>query len=183
MQTPHVLVEHQMKTTLFLSVSIDGLIADNQGIPLFPEGAWEDWCSLVNDADNVIAGRSSFEQLQNEAMASVLHPSHKIVLSSRDVDLSDSTWRHARSPAEALAMLDEAGVDEAIVGGGRAVAHSFARRQLLDQIVIDLQPVAFGLGTPVFGDMVDTVRLKLLESHPLNEDAIRLRYQVLRNGD
>ena len=42
-----------MKTTLFLSVSIDGLIADKEGIPLFPNGAWEDWCSLVNDADNV----------------------------------------------------------------------------------------------------------------------------------
>ena len=29
-----------MKTTLFLSVSIDGLITDEEGIPLFPEGAW-----------------------------------------------------------------------------------------------------------------------------------------------
>ena len=49
-----------MKTTLFLSVSIDGLISDKNGIPVFPEGAWEDWCSLVNGADNVIGGRSSF---------------------------------------------------------------------------------------------------------------------------
>ena len=63
-----------MKTTLFLSVSIDGLIADKDGIPHFPDGAWEDWCSLVNDADNVIAGRSSFEQLKNDEMASVLNP-------------------------------------------------------------------------------------------------------------
>ena len=171
-----------MKTTLFLTVSIDGLIADKEGVPLFPEGAWEDWCSLVNDFDNVIAGRSSYEQLKNDDMASVLHPTHKIVLSSRDIDLADSTWQHAKSPSEALEILKNEGVDEAIIGGGRAVAHSFMNEQLVDYIVIDLQPVAFGVGTPMFGDVVDMPQLKLIESSPLNDDAIRLRYQVLRDG-
>lgn len=171
-----------MKTTLFYSVSIDGFIADQDGVPMFPQGAWEDWCSLVNDTGNVIAGRSSVEQLANDEMAAILHPKHQIVLSSRDADFSEAGWRHAKSPAEALAMLEEAGVDEAIVGGGRAVYHSFMRERLVDEIVIDLQPIAFGVGVPVFGDVVDVTRLKLLESHPLNEDAIRLRYQVLREG-
>ena len=171
-----------MKTTLFLSVSIDGLIADKEGIPLFPEGAWEDWCALVNDADNVIAGRSSYEQLKNDDMASVLHPTHKIVLSSRDIEPSDSSWQHAKSPSEALQMLKDKGVEEAIIGGGRAVAHSFMREHLVDNIVIDLQPVAFGVGTPVFGDAIDIPRLKLLNTQPLNDDALRLRYQVLRDG-
>ena len=172
-----------MKTTLFLSVSIDGLIADRQGIPLFPEGAWEDWCSLVNAADNVVAGRSSFEQLQNDEMAAALNPQHKIVLSSQDIDLGDSGWQQAKSPSEALEILENAGVEEAIIGGGRAVAHSFMLEQLVDHIVIDLQPVAFGVGTPIFGNDIEVAQLKLLESQPLNEDAIRLRYQVLRDGD
>ena len=171
-----------MKTTLFLSVSIDGLIADKEGIPLFPDGAWEDWCSLVNEADNVIAGRSSCEQLKNDDMASMLHPTHKIVLSSRDIEQGDSSWLHARSPSEALEILKNKGVEEAIIGGGRAVAHSFMREQLVDYIVIDLQPVAFGVGTPMFGDAIDIHRLKLLKYHPLNDDALRLRYEVLRDS-
>ena len=171
-----------MKTTLFLSVSIDGLIADKEGVPRFPGGAWEDWCSLVNDADNVIAGRSSYEQLKNDDMASVLHPTHKIVLSSRDIELGDSSWQHAKSPSEALEMLKNNGIEEAIIGGGRAVAHSFMREHLVDYIVIDLQPVAFGVGTPMFGDAIDIPRLKLLNSQPLNDDALRLRYQVLHDG-
>ena len=171
-----------MKTTLFLSVSIDGLIANKDGIPLFPDGAWEDWCSFVNNADNVVAGRNSYEQLKDDDMASALRPTHKVVLSSRDIELGDSTWQQAKSPAEALQILEKVGVDEAIIGGGRAVAHAFMREQLVDNIIIDLQPVAFGSGTPVFGDVLEMAQLKLIESHPLNEDAIRLRYQVLRNG-
>ena len=170
-----------METTLFLSVSIDGLIANKEGIPLFPNGAWEDWCSLVNDADNVIAGRSSVEQLNNDEMALLLKPRHKIVLSSREIDMSDSGWQHAKSPTEALQLLKQAGVDEAIIGGGRAVALSFMREQLVDYIVIDLQPVAFGVGTPVFGEGLEMAQLKLLESQPLNENALRLRYKVLRD--
>ena len=171
-----------MKTTLFLSISIDGLIADRDGIPLFPDGAWEDWCALVNEAGNVIAGRSSYEQLKDDDMASMLHPAHKIVLSSRAIDPGDSSWQHARSPAEALAMLEDKGVEEAIIGGGRAVAHSFMRAHLVDYIVLDLQPVAFGVGTPVFGDAIDIPRLKLLDSRPLNDDALRLRYQVIHDS-
>jgi dihydrofolate reductase len=170
-----------VKTTLFLSVSIDGLIADKEGIPLFPDGAWEDWCSLVNDADNVIAGRSSYEQLKNDDMASVLHPTHKIVLSSRDIELGDPSWQHAKSPSEALEILKSAGVDEAIIGGGRAVAHSFMREHLVDCIVIDLQPIAFGVGTPVFGGVIDIPRLKLLNYQALNDNALRLRYEVLHD--
>jgi dihydrofolate reductase len=170
-----------VKTTLFLSVSIDGFIADKEGIPLFPDGAWEDWCSLVNDADNVIAGRSSYEQLKNDDMASVLHPTHKIVLSSRDIELGDPSWQHAKSPSEALEILKSAGVDEAIIGGGRAVAHSFMREHLVDYIVIDLQPIAFGVGTPVFGGVIDIPRLKLLNYQPLNDNALRLRYEVLHD--
>jgi dihydrofolate reductase len=170
-----------VQATLFLSVSIDGLIADKDGIPMFPDGAWEDWCSLVNDADNVIAGRSSYEQLKNDDMASVLHPTHKIVLSSQDVDLGDSSWQQATSPKEALDMLENKGIEEAIIGGGRAVAHSFMREHLVDHIVIDLQPVAFGIGTPMLGEALDIPRLKLLGSHSLNDDALRLRYEVVRD--
>jgi dihydrofolate reductase len=114
-------------------------------------------------------------------MASALHPTHKIVLSSRDIELGDSSWQHAKSPLEALEMLKNKGVEEAIIGGGRAVAHSFMREHLVDYMVIDLQPVAFGVGTPVFGGAIDIPRLKLLNIHPLNDDALRLRYQVLRD--
>mgnify|MGYP001827591923 CR=1 FL=1 len=87
-----------------------------------------------------------------------------------------------KSPSEALEILKNTGVDEAIIGGGRAVAHSFMRERLVDFIVIDLQPVAFGVGTPVFGDALDMLYLKLLNSSSLNDNAIRLRYQVLRDG-
>jgi dihydrofolate reductase len=172
-----------MKTTLFLSVSIDGLISDKNGIPLFPEGAWEDWCAFVNDVGNVIAGRSSFEQLKDDNMGALLNPKHKIVLSSQDIDVGGSGWQHAKSPEDALEILRSAGVSEAIVGGGRAVCLSFMKKSLIDFIVIDLQPVAFGVGTPVFGDDIETAQLKLMESQHLNDNVLRLRYEVLRNKE
>jgi riboflavin biosynthesis pyrimidine reductase len=78
-------------------------------------------------------------------------------------------------------MLENKGIEEAMIGGGRAVAHSFMREHLIDYIVIDLQPVAFGVGTPMLGGALDTARLKLVESRPLNDDALRLRYEVVRD--
>ena len=78
-------------------------------------------------------------------------------------------------------MLESVGVDEAIIGGGRAVAHSFMRDGLVDEVVIDLQPVAFGTGVPMFGDAMDPAHLELLDSHALNDNVLRLRYRVLRD--
>ncbi len=175
-------LECHVKKTLFFSMSVDGFIANTDGIPLFPQGAWEDWCALVNEAGNVIAGRSSVEQLKDDEMSSILKPKHKVVLSSRDIDFSESGWQHANSPAKALETLQQAGVKEAIIGGGRAIYYSFMRERLVDEIVIDLQPVAFGAGVPVFGDVLNATQLKLFDTRSLNNDAIRLRYQVLREG-
>ena len=168
-----------MKTTLFLSVSIDGMIADKQGIPMFPEGAWEDWCSLVNNTGNVIAGRTSFEQVNNPEMGAALHPKYKVVLSSKELDLSGTDWQQAKSPKEALKILEGAGFDEAIIGGGRAVAYACMSEGLVDEIVIDLHPVAFGEGIPMFGDAIEMPQLKLIESKSLNENALRLRYEII----
>ena len=147
---------------------------------MFPEGAWEDWCSLVNDTGNVIAGRSSYEQVNNPEMGAALHPKYKVVLSTKDLDLSDTDWQQAKSPKEALAIMEAAKVEEAIIGGGRAVAHAFMSEGLVDQIVIDLHPVAFGEGVPMFGDAIEVPQLKLVESVTLNENALRLRYEVIR---
>ena len=77
-----------MKKTIFLSVSIDGFIADKDGIPSFPEGAWEDWCSLVNQKNTLIAGRSSQNQVVESGADADLTAEHKIVLSSKDLDLA-----------------------------------------------------------------------------------------------
>ena len=80
---------------------------------------------------------------------------------------------------EALAILESKGADEAIIGGGRTIVNAFIREGLVDLIIIDLQPVAFGSGIQVFGDFLGRLDLKLLEKTSLNENAIRLKYQVL----
>ena len=46
---------------------------------------------------------------------------------------------------------------------------------------LDLQPVAFGTGVPVFGGELDMTLLKLIDSKPLNDNALRMRYQVVRD--
>ena len=66
-----------------------------------------------------------------------------------------------------------------IIGGGRTIVNAFIREGLVDFIIIDLQPVAFGNGTQVFGDFLGRLDLKLLETSKLNENAIRLKYQVV----
>ncbi|MEM1445090.1 MAG: dihydrofolate reductase family protein [Planctomycetota bacterium] len=173
-----------MKTTLLASVSMDGLIADASGIPSFPETAWPDWCARANaagDEGGVIAGRASVEQIVEFGMADALTLPHKVVLSSRDEAVAD--WKPASSPTAALTALASAGVSEAIIGGGRAVYHAFIAAGLIDEVVLDLQPVLFGAGVPLFGEALDLTALELLETISISGDARRMRYRVLRTAE
>ncbi|MEM8783816.1 MAG: dihydrofolate reductase family protein [Planctomycetota bacterium] len=170
-----------MKVTLLASVSMDGLIADAAGVPSFPEASWPEWCARANAAGEkggVVAGRASVEQIVEFGMADGVTLPHKVVLSSREEDVAD--WRRAGSPAEALAALEAAGVEEVIVGGGRAVYHAFMAAGLVDEVVLDLQPVVFGAGVPLFGETLELTALKLLEMTLLSGDARRMRYAVAR---
>lgn len=171
-----------MRTTLFASVSIDGFIANSDGIPMFPEHAWADWCALVNEVGACIAGRASVEQLAGQEMAAILKPEHKIVVSTRDVDFTGDGWQRAASPRDALAMLERAGAKHAIIGGGRTIYHACMRDGLVDEVVLDLQPIAFGTGVPLFGGELDPTMLTLVDASPLHEGAMRMRYQVVRAG-
>lgn len=171
-----------MKTILFLSTSIDGLISDQQGIPNFGDAAWPDWAHYVNEAGSVIAGRSSFEQVESDDMGTLLKPEHKIVLSTKEVDVSNTDWKATPSPTAALELLQNAGAETAIIGGGRSVAYAFMKENLIDEIVIDLQPVAFGAGTPMFGDVLDKVQLSLISTTTLASGALRLQYAVIKDA-
>ena len=71
------------------------------------------------------------------------------------------------------------GHESAVLGGGANLNAQFLKKKLIDEIWLTIEPKIFGDGLGIFGGDFE-VNLKLLDLKKINEDAIVLKYQVLK---
>ena len=107
----------------------------------------------------------------------ILYPEYKVVISSQDLDLADS-WLHFRNPRQAVDYLESRNLENIVVGGGRDLGLAFLRENLIDEIVLDVQPVLFGTGTHLLGELEKPIQLQLISKIDLGHDAIRIHYRI-----
>jgi dihydrofolate reductase len=90
-------------------------------------------------------------------------------------------WRTAASPAEAIELLQQAGVERTLVVGGQTVNTAFARAGLLDEVMLFVESVLIGSGMPLFAatDMPD-LKLRLVNLSRPTDTVLQLRYEVAR---
>ena len=168
-----------MTTTLFLSISLDGFITTSDGTSAWPDGAWADWCNYCSDADNLIVGRKTYSETVQHDLSGVLDPKHKVVVSSQDLALAHG-WVQVKTPQQAVEHLKSCDVKNIVIGGGRGLATTFIRDGLIDEILLDVQPVCVGSGTSLLGDLKSPVKLELISRQELGHDAIRMHYNIIK---
>ena len=81
-------------------------------------------------------------------------------------------------PEKILNDLAAQGYQQAVIAGGAKINRLFARRGLVDELLITLSPIAFGEGVSMFSGDVD-LKLSLKEVTQLDEDTICVRYGVI----
>ena len=83
----------------------------------------------------------------------------------------------AQTPESILLDLAKAGYREAVLAGGTQINTLFARRGLIDEILVTISPLIFGRGLSLFSEDV-AMDLELSEVQRLGQDLIMARYRV-----
>jgi dihydrofolate reductase len=169
-----------MKTILLMAQSLDGKTA--QHADHFPDwtGAADKrfFARRTRAAGVVIMGSRTFDTLGKPL------PGRKNVVMSRD-PARHSHEGHlvftAQPPERILQELASEGFREVVLAGGATINSLFARRGLIDEILVTIAPFVFGRGMSLFDEDV-ALDLKLLQAEPLDADCICLHYRVLRPG-
>ena len=170
-----------MTTRLYLCISADGLIATSNRVAdeasEWSASAFAGWCGYCTASNNLIVGRKTYAELTEMDVADMLYPEHKVVVSSRDLQLADQ-WVQCSTPGQAVAYLESRNLADIIVGGGHELAVACMTEGLIEEIVLDLQPILFGNGTPLLGEFERSIELDLIDSESLEHGAIRLHYRI-----
>ncbi len=168
-----------MKVILYMAVTANGMIADNDDEAKFltPEEA-ASYCSVVRTAGCLIVGRRTYHILTKQPEFQEFKDAKLVVMSHGDVELVDPRHQVARTPQEAVDLLSD--FREVIIAGGGIANASFLAADLVDEIYLDIEPALLGNGIPLFKGQDFERKLKLLGHKMLSENEIQLHYQVIK---
>ena len=85
-------------------------------------------------------------------------------------------------PKLVLEELEKMGYSEVLLGGGSYLNSLFLERNLINEIILTIEPKIFGSGLSLFNRDLEA-NLKLIEYRALNENTLMVHYQVLPKSE
>ena len=175
---------HDVKTSVFVGVSLDGFIARPNGeFDFLPADGGEPhgYEEFIATVDVIVIGRKTFETVLS--LPGWPYGSKRVVvLSSRSLNLPAIRARRveqmAGAPDEIVAKLAAQGASHLYIDGGITI-QSFLRAGLIQQITITRVPVLIGSGVPLFGPLEHDIRLHHIATQTYAGGLVKSEYQVL----
>ena len=167
-----------------MAISANGIIATETGDEEFlSHENWEKFCELAKEFGNFVVGRKTYEAVKKwddgynfDDLVGV----EKVIISEDKNFKLDKGYTLANSPQDALAKLSEKGFEKVLITGGANVNSTFAKVNLLDEIILNVEPVVVGKGIPVFASEDFELKLKLISSEKSASGILTLGYNVLK---
>lgn len=167
-----------------MAISANGIIATEMGDEEFlSHENWKKFCELAREFGNFVVGRKTYEAVKKwdggynfDDLVGV----EKVIISQDQNFKLDKGYTLANSPEDALAKLSQKGFKKVLVTGGSNINSAFAKINLLDEIVFNVEPIAVGKGIPVFAPENFELKLKLISSEKSPSGILTLGYNVLK---
>lgn len=169
-----------MKVILYMGITPNGFIAKPDG-----DSEWtseEDLNGFYQQskrAGNIIMGKNTFYEASRQGYFP-FPDALNVVVSHEPIEnkWGDTVLVTSDSPREILADLSGRGFATAFLAGGGTLNSSFMTEKLINEVYLDVEPLLFGKGIPVFASAEFECDLKLIEVNKLNSNTVQLHYEV-----
>lgn len=185
------------KLISFMHVSLDGFVAGPRG-----EMNWikvDDELfnyvgQRISKGDTAMYGRITYQMMENYWPTAGAKPNaskhdvehsrwysqvQKIVLSQtmKGIDLPQTTIisDHLQERVNEIKQMSG---NEILLFGSPSATHSLIQQNLIDGYWLFVNPIILGHGIPLFTDIKDKIKLKLLGTHQFSNGVIELNYTV-----
>ncbi len=165
-----------MKKILIFASSINGYIAESDDSTGWSSDEWNAYIADSKRVWNMIMGRKTYEIMMKDGGIDTLGLRNLIIISSHHLE---TPYQVSPSPEDAIEYLESLWEKEVIICGGYSIATYLLDEWLLDEIILDIDPVIISEGVPIFWKLSNIPKLKLIELKKLWENTVRLHYQIL----
>jgi dihydrofolate reductase len=141
--------------------------------------------TLLRSADTILFGRRTYEHMAgywpdapSDEIADKMNHIAKIVFSKT---LRAAEWKNSRvvqgDAAEEVAKLKQMRGGDMLILGSAALASSLLQAGLIDEYRVILNPVVIESGNPLFQNIKERLKLKLLRTQTFGSGVVVLSYQ------
>ena len=168
--------------TYYVAASLDGFIAREDGS--FAGFEWDEEvvADFVADLENfgtVLMGRKTYEVGLQEGKTSPYPTMRQILFSTTMTASPDKAVELVRRDMPDFVRALKSTAEKPVwLCGGANIAATLLREELIDRVVVKLNPVVFGSGIPLFAGEINSGGLTLLETKTYHCGIIVLSYNV-----
>jgi dihydrofolate reductase len=187
------------KIISFMHISLDGFVAGPNGElnwAKVDEEIFDYVGKRISEGDTALYGRVTYQMMENYWPTAADKPAatkhdiehskwyskvHKVVLSKtmRDADLTETTII-SDNLSDRINEIKQSGNKDILLFGSPTATHSLIQQNLIDGYWLFVNPIILGRGIPLFADIKDIIKLKLLNTHKFTCGVTELNYTVDR---
>lgn len=166
----------------YIACTVDGFIAheDSSVEGFIYEGEHvDDYLKSFDLFDTVLMGRKTYEYGLNLGVTNP-YPTMKQFVFSRTMGTSpdENVTLVSENIVEFVKELKNVNGKDIYLCGGAKLATTLFVENLIDQIILKINPVLFGSGISLFSGAINQTNLELINSKTYNNGVVLLHYQV-----
>jgi len=171
-----------MKVILYMAISANGMIAGkNDDTSWVSKEDFEGQEKVAKMVGNIVYGSRTFERGLIEGGLPVTGCVNVVATSDPNrYKTKEGFLFIAGTPQNILKILKNKGFNKVLVAGGSKLNGSFIKEGLIDEMYLDVEPIIFGEGIPLFAPADFEYKLKPLGTKKLSEQTLQLHYKVLK---
>ena len=157
--------------TLYMAISADGFIAtSDDNTEWVGDESWQSYLEFVANCDVVLVGKNTFQLMEKDEF--VEGTKYLVVASDSTRTNHDSISITSKND---LPQVEKIGV----IGGGELNGRLLALG-VINEVILDVEPIILGSGKKLFGERNITAHLKLFSSKLIGPSTVQNRYKVER---
>lgn len=155
----------------------NGVCAEPEKSALFEESSLESLKRLIRRVESVVVGYNAYrlmiEKKLNFANTKV------VVLSKENASVLGDNISVATSPKEALGFFSVGTSANVLIAGGVSTVTSFVESGLVDELILDIEPVLMSGVSPLFGNLSHRINMDLIGMRKIGAATIQMHYRIL----
>jgi dihydrofolate reductase len=183
------------KIISFMHISLDGFVAGPNGEMNWikvDEEIFDHIGKRIAETDSALYGRITYQMMENywpdagnkpgASKHDIDHSAwynkaHKVVLSTTldEADLTNTTIINDKL-SERINEIKQQGDKEILLFGSPTATHALMQLNLIDGYWLFVNPIVLGQGVPLFAQVKDKIKLKLLTTRQFTSGVTELNY-------
>lgn len=172
-----------MKVIMWMGMSLNGYIAgEDNNEDFISHDCWLAWLEALRQHGCVVWGRKTHQVVKTwpKAYFDDIQGIKTVVVSSNPDFEVDPGFELVNSPEAALKTLEKQGFESVVLTGGATLNAAFAQAGLIDEVILNVEPVIEGKGIPLFKPEDFELTLELIEMKQSKGKTIQLHYKVIK---